>query len=499
MRPPVDYFCSESLQLDLKGKTVRGGLVTAGSQAIVVVLRLAAVPILARILDPTDFGLVAMVTVFTGLAATFVDAGLSMSTVQQEHITSQQTSNLFWVAVCAGVGVAIGVCAISPAISWFYDEPRLTVVTIVLTASFVFSGLTVQHQALLLRTHQFTDLAIRNVVEVLLANTLAVYIAWQTRSYWALVALPVAQAFVRMVMTLYYCRWLPSFPRRGAGVRGMLAFGANLTGANMANYLASVMDRAMIGRFLGAEATGLYDQAWKLLIYPLRQINGALSSVMAPILSRATNGEQTYSNTYMGVVNALLIVIIPIFSVMVACPTMVVRAAFGPGWEDSAPILQALALGSAALTICNSTGWLFISQGRVVEFRRWQTWDALARPLLILAGLYWGTTGVAASYSIRTVVSSAVLCWYVGRSGPMRVTPLLGQLLRSHIVLIGCVLAAYTAAQWCSDLPFYERLLVACVAASLASLALNLFNTGTRRLIFRLPTILNQHVLRKTA
>jgi peptidoglycan/LPS O-acetylase OafA/YrhL len=81
----------------------------------------------------------------------------------------------------------------------------------------------------------------------------------------------------------------------------------------------------------------------------------------------------------------------------------------------------------------------------------------------------------------------------------MRVTPLLGQLLRSHIVLIGCVLAAYAAAQWCSDLPFYERLLVACVAASLASLALNLFNTGTRRLIFRLPTILNQHVLRKTA
>lgn len=148
------YFSSQQLRAGLKGKTVRGGLYTAVSQVLVVLINLAAIPILARLLSPSDFGLVAMVSVFTGLAAMFVDAGLTMATVQREELTHQQVTNLFWLATALGLLIALFVAAASPLLAWFYDEPRLIAITIAMSAATFFSGLTIQHQTLLRRAMQ---------------------------------------------------------------------------------------------------------------------------------------------------------------------------------------------------------------------------------------------------------------------------------------------------------------------------------------------------------
>src|SRR3972149_3097869 len=155
MRDAADFFSNDAGRDDLKGKTGRGGLVTGIAQAIQIGTQLLAVPILGRLLQPEDFGLVAMVAVFTAFAGMFVDVGLSTATVQWRKIDHFQVTNLFWIATGAGVLVAATVAAFSPAIAWIYHEPRLTAITLVLCPTFVFAGLSMQHQALLRRAMYF--------------------------------------------------------------------------------------------------------------------------------------------------------------------------------------------------------------------------------------------------------------------------------------------------------------------------------------------------------
>ncbi len=111
--------------------------------------------------------------------------------IQREQINQQQISNLFWLSSALGLLAAVVVAALSPGIAWFYNEPRLIAITVALSASFILSGLTIQHQALLRRGMQFTALAVIQVISVGIANVLAIVVAWHYRSYWALVVLPI--------------------------------------------------------------------------------------------------------------------------------------------------------------------------------------------------------------------------------------------------------------------------------------------------------------------
>ena len=154
------YFQTEHLKKDLQARSFRGGVVTLGAQGAKFALGLLSTAILARLLRPQDFGLVAMVTSITAFIGLFKDLGLSNATVQRLHITHEQISFLFWINVVLSLATTLLVIALAPVIAWFYHEPRLFHVTLILSLSFVISGLTVQHQALLRRQMQFKSLAV---------------------------------------------------------------------------------------------------------------------------------------------------------------------------------------------------------------------------------------------------------------------------------------------------------------------------------------------------
>jgi PST family polysaccharide transporter len=152
---------------DLKGKTIRGGLARMIAQAANFVLRLATLMILARLLEPNDFGLVGMVTAFTGVLSLFRDFGLSSAAIQRETVTDEQVSTLFWINVLVGVILAIVAVAMAPAIAVLYHEPKLIGVTAALAVSFIFNAVGVQHGALLQREMRFTALAVINTVSLI--------------------------------------------------------------------------------------------------------------------------------------------------------------------------------------------------------------------------------------------------------------------------------------------------------------------------------------------
>ena len=415
------YFKTDHLKADLKGRTVRGGAVTVVSQIAKQLLGIGSTIVLARLLTPGDYGLIAMVTVVTGFVAIFKDMGLSMATVQKPEVNQEQISTLFWINVAMGVAIFILTVSLAPFVSWYYGEPRLTVITISLAVGFIFGGLTVQHQALLNRQMHFKQLAIIEIGSIGLGIAVGIGSALFGIGYWALVFMTLASALTTAVGTWVMCSWKPDRPKHIGEVRSMLSFGGNLTGFNIVNFFARNLDNILIGRLFGAHQLGIYSKAYNLLLLPLKQINGPIAAVAVPAMSRLADSPQRYRQVYLRILEKIAILTMPAVTLMIVTSDWLVLLVLGPQWAEASRIFSFLGIVGLVQPISNTTGWLFITQDRTRHMFKWGIISSIISIGSIIAGLPWGTVGVAASYSIIGLCFlTPILYWYVGREGPIR-------------------------------------------------------------------------------
>jgi len=247
----------------------------------------------------------------------------------------------------------------------------------------------------------------------------------------------------------------------------MLFFGGNLAGASFVNYVSAFADRLLIGKVFGPASLGLYDRAWQLLMLPLRQINGPLTRVAVPMLSRLQDDGDRYRRAYLTALSGILLLTTPIIAACIVLNDLIVHLVLGPGWEQVAPIFLIFAVGAVALPIGNTTGWLFVSQGRTREQLRWQGIDAVLKVILVVVGLRWGTIGVAWACSIRLLLNPPALFWYVGRRGPVSSGDLWSALATAGV---SCALGCAAGISIRSSMVLTSPFLMAPVAVLVSSL-----------------------------
>ena len=378
---------------------MRGGVKTFGAQGFGFILNVASVAILARLLTPYDFGLVAMVTAVTGLLAMFKDAGLSMATVQQDTVTHEQVSTLFWVNVGLSLVLMLIVAALSPWIATFYHEPKLQPITLAIACMFIFDGLAVQHQALLRRQMQFGKLAKIQIVSSVLGITAAISAALMGAGYWALIVQTAVAQSTSAAFTWGYARWLPGRPQRGVGTGNMLKFGGYLTGFSFVNYFARNADNVLIGNAWGSSALGLYTKAYGLLLMPLQQINGPITAVAIPALSRLQNDPEQFRAFFIKVLSIICFVTFPLIAWMIVSRKEIILLFLGPQWDGAIPIFAVLALSAFFQPIGNITGTLYIALGRTKRMFKWGLMSSTIIVIGFFIGLPYGPIGVAWAYS----------------------------------------------------------------------------------------------------
>lgn len=400
-----DYFTADAARHDLKQKTVRGGVAIGLAQVASIAIQLISIPILSRLLDPEAFGIVAAAMLFTGFAQLFIDAGLSAATVQRPDLRHEQSSNLFWFAAAIGGLLALITLISAPLVGMGLEKPAVGNAMAALSLTFLLSGLTVQHTALMRRVLRFSTLSIIRVSCIMITQSVTIYLAWRWHSYWALVVGQIVQGSYTLATSWIACRWRPSLPSRGVGTRGLLKFGANLSGARLVNYVARRMDQLVVAGSLGTEFLGFYERATRLWAVPIENINNPLTSVLLPALSRLVDNREKYRRTYLTALSLVLSIGFPIVAFATIDADRLVPLVLGPGWSTSVPIFQALAPAAFGSVFSSVFSWVHVSQGQGGTQLRWQTIASVLMLTAVLIGGWFGSAiSIALAYSTARIL-----------------------------------------------------------------------------------------------
>lgn len=449
----------------LASSAARGSAITLAFQAIRLAVMFGSLFVLARLVAPESFGLMAMVTAIVGVAEIFRDFGLSMAALQAKDLTRAQKSNLWWINCGIGLLLTAIVFALAHPIAAFYGEPSLIPIVQVISITFLLGGASTQFRVQINRGLRFVALSITDVVPYFLSAVIAIVLAVTTGSIWALVAQQVGTAVFGLILAVALARWWPGLPRR-ADMSSLLRFGVSLAATQVIAYATRHVDSIAIGRVWGADVLGAYDRAYQLMVLPVNQINTPLSRVAVPVLARLS-GEKARLLAYVRRAQLVaLYVTATIFTLLTALGPQIVLLLLGPDWGAAGTLVSLLAIGGVFRALVQVCFWIYMSQGYAAQQLRY---SLIAQPMLILVmllGLPWGAEGVALMYSVGFGLYWAVSLMWVGRVAQLDVSIMFIDMARAVLLFSapGAVLAFVVAALTAS-LPSHLPLLLGLGAA----------------------------------
>jgi len=402
-------------------KASRGATATGLGQLVRVGVQVLGVLVMARLLVPADFGLVAMVTAIVGFGQIFRDFGLSMAAVQFRDFSIQQRSNLFWVNSAIGLLLAVIFFSASWSIAAAYGDKRLISISQILAITFLLNGLGSQYRANLQRQLRFGALAVSEVVALLAGIVSAIVLALMGASYWAIVAQQIVQALTALAVTYWQERWKPMRYRRGHNTRNLVTFGWHIMGQQLVNYASKNIDTVIIGAQFGAVPLGYYNRAFQLLTVPINQLAHPLIRVAVATLSRIQDDKVRFNSYIRKAQRAVLSIMLPILTLLFILVVPVVHLVLGSQWSDSVTVFRYLSIAGAFEVLSFTNQWIFISTGRARSYFRL---SLAVRPLVVcgvIVGSFFSVESVALGYALGTVAIWPIELYWLSKNSFVRV------------------------------------------------------------------------------
>lgn len=374
------------------------------AQSIRIALQLVGVVVLARILNPADYGLMAMAATVAALAALLRDMGTGAAIVQKEDLRPSLVRAVFWFNVSVGGGLMVLAIASSPLLAGLYQAPRLVPVLCWLAPVFFIEALSITQRALLEREAEFQKLAFAEVASSAVALVVAIFLALGGMGVYAL----VGQSLVAAVLLAYLLWRLSEWrPNNGIGLRGLRevsSFSANLFAFNLSNYTHRNADSLLIGRYLGSVDLGVYNLAYRLLLFPLQNLTFVVNRTMLPAYSRQQSNPEAIAEHYSRSLRGIALLTAPLMALLWALREPFVAVVFGQRWAPVAHVIAWLAPVGFLQSIISTSGSVLAATGNA---RLLRNLGFAGLPLMLAAfaaGLKFGVNGVAAAYCLANVL-----------------------------------------------------------------------------------------------
>jgi O-antigen/teichoic acid export membrane protein len=431
-----------TVDASLKQKTVSGVFWSAVTQVGQQFFNFIIMVILARLLFPEVFGLIAMATVFTGFAGLFQEMGFGAALIQRQEIDDRHLSSVFWLNFAAGLLLTAIVSASAPFIAYFYNEPLLVPLTIVISLNFTIGSFKVVQNALLHKRMDFRQLALITLTSISVAGSISIVLAFSGFGIWSLVANTLLTTVISSALLWRASEWKPRLLWDFSAVKELFGFSTNLLGFRLINYWITNADNLLIGKFLTAAALGLYGRAYSLMLLPVSQISNALARVLFPAFSVIQDDKEKVKAVFLKAHRAIALVTFPMMLGLLIVAKSFILVIYGEKWEGVIPILQIFCLEGMGRSIVTTIGWIYLSQGRTDIQFRWGLFAGVVRIAGIIIGLQWGVIGVAAA----VVLCSYLVLWYPALTIAGRLINLKFLTIMENILPVFCCAAIMASA-----------------------------------------------------
>ena len=402
--------------MSLKKKAIGGVKWTTASTVIVTMLQLAQMSILARFLEPGDFGLMAIMMVVIGFSQAFQDMGISNAIIQRQEISHTQLSSLYWLNIAAGAVLTLIVMAIAPLVAMFYEEPRITSLMILLSSTFILVAIGNQYRVLCQKNMNFRTMEIINVSTSIVSLVVAAVMAYKGYGVLTLVCAMITQAGLSSLLFL----WIglkhyhkPSLVYKHSELEGFYGFGMYQMGERSINYIGANADKIIIGKLVGVEAVGFYNLAWQLVIFPVSKINPIVNKIAFPLYSRIQSNPDALNRYYYIVVKALSLVTIPLLTFLIFFSDEIVEIVFGKGWSTTAEIIPILAVIGIFRAVGNPGGAVILAKGRANIGFWWNLFWSSVIVFGLLISLSISPSLDTAIYALLILYLTVGMLWHV--------------------------------------------------------------------------------------
>ncbi len=393
--------------------------------------------VLARLIPPEDFGMLAMVTVFTGFFGIFKNFGLSSSLIHYQDTTKKEIDSIFWFIAGVSLLLALLIAAASPAIAAFYDNDKLIPLTLAVAFLFFIQSFGIVPDTLIRKNLDFKNFFYRNLAGNILSGVAGIAFAFLGFGVWALLIKQLVANVWTIFASFKVARYFPSFYFNWDYIKRHLSFGLPLLGERTMNYFTRNVDTMMVGKWMGEKTVGYYNRAYSLMLLPLRQINNSVARVIFPAFAKID--KASVWDFYVKLLRVTTYITFPLMIVMFVLAKEIILILYGPKWAPTVPILKGLSLIGAVQSMTSYSGTMFLVLGKTKQQFKL---GLIIKPLtisLIIGGLYFGgIPGLITAYAGASLFSFSLLTWHICKYQGHRFTELLFALRKEF--LMGAVL-----------------------------------------------------------
>jgi PST family polysaccharide transporter len=374
--------------------------------------------VLARILAPEDYGLMAMAVAITGFVQIFQNPGLAHALIQRPEVDDKLLSSLFFFSLGIAACLAGGLFAAGSLIAAVYQDARVPMIAVTVSLGFVFSAAAIVPFALLNREMAFAKLGLRDLIQAVVTGVTAFALAFQGWGVWALAWCGNAGLLAGAVALYVLCPWRPRLHFSWREVRSILPFSGNLTGSQIFTFVSRKADDFLIGVFLGAAPLGYYSLAYRFLLLPREAVTNIFGRVLFPAFSRMRDDPARLQAAYLRACGAIAFVTFPLMLGLTAVAEPFVVTLLGERWLPAAPLIMVLAPAGMLQSVGVTVNQLFMAAGRADLMLRLSLVSGVLYVGAFLAGLPWGVFGVAVSCALCGTLLLAPSFWLAFRLFP---------------------------------------------------------------------------------
>lgn len=409
-------------------------------------LRFAFVLILARLVGPEEFGVVAQALIVVTFLTLLLDQGLGATLVQRSTLESAHIGAIFSLNLVTTLALTLATIATAPLVADFFHTPDLTEVLRALSVTVLFLGIGVVPRAVLSRAMRFRPLALAEVGASVVGGVAGTAVAVAGGGYWALVVHVVVTDACAAVAMFAATGRLPLRSTRSA-MAEIWGFSSRVLAFSLVNYLTRNLDNVLVGRYLGATPLAFYSLSYRTLMVPVVMLSQVANRVALPIYSRAQDDVPRLRATYFRNTRLIALVAFPLMALVVVLAPLGVPLVFGDDWRPAVVPMQILALTGARQAVQSTLGPILLAAGRADWQLRWGLGTMLVYIPAFVIGLQWDVTGVAAAYTIAGFLVAPIAVRMVGALLEFRIAAYAATVVPALVATLGGALGAAAVAE----------------------------------------------------